>query len=116
MSAKKAFNDILLCVGILIVALIAFVIFKANMKEGKYAVVSVDGEEKYRYSLSEDVQKVIKNGEYENTLVIKDGKASVTKANCRDKICVSHKAICNSGETIVCLPHKLVVSVESEDE
>lgn len=117
MSADKKrryINDILLCIGVLAVALIIFTVFKATMKVGGYAVVSIDGEEKYRYALNEDSQHTIKNGEYENLLVIKDGKAYITEANCRDKICVSHRAIDKTGETIVCLPHKLVVSIEGD--
>lgn len=117
MSVKKKrryVNDILLCIGILLVALIAFLVFKATMKDGGYVVVSIDGKEKYRYSLNKDAEHLIKNGEYENLLCIKDGKAYVTEANCRDKICVSHRAVSKTGETIVCLPHKLVISVEDE--
>ena len=46
-----------------------------------------------------------------NTLVIADGKARITEADCKDKICVKTYPISNPGETIVCLPHKLVVEV-----
>lgn len=115
-SKKRIFNDILLCAVILVVALIAFVVFKATMKDGNFAVVLINGEEKYRYSLSENGEHLIKNGEYENLLVIKDGKAYVTEANCRDKICVSHRAVSSTGESIVCLPHKLVISIEAKGE
>lgn len=113
MSVKKSkyFNDILLITILLTVALIAFVAFKATMKEGGYVAVSIDGEEKYRYSLTEDKTQLIKNGDYTNLLVIEDGYAYIKEANCRDKICVSHRAISKSGESIVCLPHKMVVVI-----
>lgn len=52
---------------------------------------------------------------FRNLLVIKDGKASMKEADCPDKICVAHKPICKKGETIVCLPHKVVVEVRGED-
>ena len=45
----------------------------------------------------------------------KDGKASMAKADCPDKICVNHAAISKKGETIVCLPHKVVVEVVDEN-
>lgn len=115
-KSKKIRNDILLCVVILVVALICFLIFKLTMKDGSYAVVLIDGEEKYRYSLSENGEHLIKNGEFENLLVIKDGKAYVSNANCRDKICVSHRAVSGTGENIVCLPHKLVVSIKTKGD
>lgn len=122
MSIKKALlnhkNDILLATGILLLAAICFLIFSFSMKEGKYALVTVDGEQVYKHSLNEDEETVIlgansSSGE-QNVLVIKDGKAFVKSANCPDKICVSHRKISKTGETIVCLPHKVVVSVVEE--
>ena len=86
------------------------------MKDGKYVTVQIDGKEKARYSLEDDGEYPIENGDYENLLCIEDGKAFVKEANCRDKICVSHRAINKSGETIVCLPHKVVIAVEDGEK
>jgi len=47
-----------------------------------------------------------------NVLVIENGEASIKSATCPDKICVSHRKISKSGETIVCLPNKVVVEIE----
>lgn len=116
-KSRKLRNDVLLVIGVLIIALIGFLIFTLTQKEGKFIVVSIDGEETGAYILSEDTENLIvsgENGEFENHLVIKDGKAYISDANCRDKICVSHRAISKVGETIVCLPHKVVVSVEGD--
>ena len=119
MSIKKALlnhkNDILLTTGILLIAAICFLVFFLSMKEGKYVSVTVDGEQVYKHSLSENEETVILgansgSGE-QNVLVIEDGNAFVKSANCPDKICVSHRKISKTGETIVCLPHKVVVSV-----
>lgn len=112
---SKYINDVLLISVILAVALIAFLVFKATMKDGSYAVVSINGEEKYRYNLSENAEHLIENGEFTNLLVIEDGYAYISEANCRDKICVSHRRVNKTGETIVCLPHKLVVAIVEEE-
>ena len=48
-------------------------------------------------------------------ILIKDGKVTMKEADCKDKICADHKAIEKSGETIVCLPHKVVIEIRSED-
>ena len=45
-------------------------------------------------------------------MVIADGTADVTQADCPDKICVDHAPISRDRETIICLPHKLVVEVK----
>jgi hypothetical protein len=35
----------------------------------------------------------------------------VEAADCPDKLCVSHREIFREGESIVCLPHRVVVTV-----
>lgn len=109
-------NDLLLCAALIIVAVIIFLVFILGAEKGNCVTVLVDGEEKATYSLN--VDKTIKldteDGNY-NTVVIKDGKAYVSDATCPDKICVSHRAISKVGESIICLPHKTVVSVTSTE-
>ena len=51
-----------------------------------------------------------------NLLMIRNGSAEISDANCPDKICVRSKAITRDGESIICLPHRLVLSVHSERE
>ena len=112
-TIKKHKNDLILIGVILSLALILLLILKLTAKSGKAVKVIIDGKEKYTYNLSEDIKTVIlTDKDKQNTLVIKDGKAYVESADCPDKICVSHRAISNVGETIVCLPHKVVISVE----
>ena len=48
-----------------------------------------------------------------NRLVIKDGKAWVETASCPDGICAAHKPIHREGESIVCLPNKVVITVST---
>ena len=114
---RKKRNDIILAAAILIIAVAGFLFLNTTKENGNYVVVKIDGVEKYIYSIKEDNNQEIitgENGEYTNTLVIKDGKASVKNANCPDGICVGHRAISYVGETIVCLPHKVVIEVKNE--
>jgi hypothetical protein len=55
------------------------------------------------------------NKNNENVLVMEDGVAFVEKANCRDKICVEHKPVSQKGESIICLPHKVVIEIISDN-
>lgn len=57
----------------------------------------------------------IKNGDGDvtNTLVIKGGVADMTSADCPDHLCVKQKAISKEGESIICLPNKVVVTVKA---
>ena len=79
---------------------------------GGWAVVTVDGEEIGRYRLSEDREVPIQTERGSNLLVIRDGAAAVTEADCGDHTCVRRGTVSRRGETIVCLPHRLVVRIE----
>ena len=74
--------------------------------------VTVDGKIYGTYPLDKDEEiSIQKDGKTTNLLVIRDGKADVTEADCPDKLCVHQKAISKTNETIVCLPNKVVVQV-----
>ena len=47
-----------------------------------------------------------------NTVVIKNGEVFMEKSNCKNQICVKHKKISRSGESIICLPNKVIVETE----
>ena len=112
---KNHRNDIILISALLAAAGIAFGILQLAKKPGGYAVVVQEGREVASYPLDKDISVTIDSatGGY-NTLVIKDGKADVTAADCPDKLCVNQHSISYNGETIVCLPNKLVVKIVSE--
>ncbi len=66
----------------------------------------------YTLPLDENAEQRFETEYGYNVVVIEDGYAYVKEADCRDKICVHHPKISKSGESIICLPHKLVVSIE----
>ena len=51
-----------------------------------------------------------------NIVSIKDGKVYVSEASCKNQVCVRHGVISRPGESIVCLPNRLVVSIEQGSE
>ena len=115
-NKKKLKNDIILVVVVLIVAAAGIFLLNHFKTDGVYAVVKIDGVETARYPLSQNIEKVIETGDNgKNTLVIKNGKAFIEDANCPDKICEGHNKISYTGETIVCLPHKVVIEIVADD-
>ena len=77
----------------------------------------MDGCTELELPLGEDARILLgEGGEFTNLLVIENGAARIVEANCPDQICVNHGAIRYEGESIVCLPHRLVVSVEGGGE
>ena len=112
---RKIKNDIILIVGLLAVAVIIGLAFWMLRGEGDTVVVEIDGKLYGSYALNVDRTVEIRTGEDGkelNLLVIKDGKAYVESATCRDGICAAHRPISRRGESIVCLPHKVVITVK----
>lgn len=110
---KKA-DLIIIGVVLAIVGVLAFFLYYVNGDSGSYVQVEINGKAVETVKLNEDFEKQYDIDGKTNTLVIKDGKASVTQANCPDGICVNHMPIRRSGESIICLPHKFVVTVINE--
>ena len=112
-TGRKTRNDlILIAVLLLLVAGAALILFLSRTP-GDTVVVTVDGQLWGEYSLSEDRTVEIKNGDGYNLLVIEGGKAYVRQASCPDGICSSHRPISHNGESIICLPNKVVIEIRS---
>ena len=114
-------NDIVLIAVLLVAALLAAAGMRIwqmnNAKDNAQVVVTIDGQVYGNYPLSEDRTERIElpDGSY-NILTISGGYADVTEASCPDQICVKHNHIRYSGDAIVCLPNKVVVTVEGGED
>lgn len=114
----KLKKDIILISGILLTAALLWLIPLFMNKETP-AVVKViqDGQVTGVYPLSEDRTEYISYGEENyNLLFISNGEASISDADCPDGLCIRSRNISRSGESIICLPHKLVIQIESKEE
>ncbi|MDO5520417.1 MAG: NusG domain II-containing protein [bacterium] len=111
-------NDIILIAIIAVLALGLGGYFLLNREESKNAkvVITVNGQLYKEANLYEDQTIEIKEGDHTNVLEIKDGYAKMTSADCTDQICVHQKQIHYNGESIVCLPHLILITIESDEE
>lgn len=60
-------------------------------------------------------QSIDKNASFDtgtNTVVIKDGVVFVKEASCKNQVCVNSGKISKKGESIVCLPNKVIVEIK----
>ena len=115
---RKSRNDVLFIAVLLLIVVLAGAAFFFLRGEGDSVTVSVDGKHYGTYPLHTDLTLSIRTGaDYtqENLLVIRDGKALVESATCPDGICAAHKPISREGESIVCLPHRVVITVHTTD-
>ena len=107
-------NDLIILGAALIVALVFYLILYMSRNSGDTVYVTVNGDFYAEYPLDSDTDVIIPGAEgMNNHLVIKNGMADVTEAGCPDKICVRQKAIKYDGETIACLPNKVVIGIRS---
>lgn len=110
-------NDILLIIILLIMGLGIGVGYGYMHREnGTYVLITVDSKEYKRLPLDKNTQVDIPgaNGGT-NRLIIKNGEATISQADCPDKLCVHQAAIKKNGESLVCLPHKVVIKVIADN-
>lgn len=108
-------NDFIL-IGILVVAFAiicaAILFFK---RDGREVVVSIDGVPSISFPLDENLVYEIEgfNGG-KNTLVIENGAAYLTDSTCPDHLCEYMGRISKVGQSIICLPNRVVVEIAGD--
>ncbi len=91
-------------------------VYKGGAVEGSNIVITVDGKEYGTYSLLEERTITIGEGDTQNVIEIKGGKAYMREASCPDQLCVDQNEISFDKESIICLPNKVVITVISDVE
>ena len=110
---KKA--DFILIGAVAAVAAVLFLcLYVFNSGSGDFVQIEVDGVVTDTLPLSQDTVREIKTDNGTNTLVISDGSAVMTQADCPDGICADHKPINKTGESNISLPHKVIVTVMND--
>lgn len=109
-------NDVVLGGGILAIALVLFLVMHLTRNEaGNQIQITVDGVVYGTYSLEKNQVIEVKEEDFYNRIRIQDGAAYMEEANCPDGYCEEQGKISGRTQTIVCLPHKLVVEVLDKD-
>ncbi|SMB80983.1 hypothetical protein SAMN00017405_2019 [Desulfonispora thiosulfatigenes DSM 11270] len=109
-------------IGILLLIVLAFFMLaearKANEPANKIAVVRVKGEIEQKIELVED-----RNNEFNfigpmgiSRARLENGKIKMISSPCKDKICIKQGHISTGGQSIVCVPNQVSISIEKEDE
>lgn len=114
-SDKKKRNDFILIMCIITVSIVSIVAYKLYFnKSGRFVTVKTDGKITASYPIDVDRTITIKGVDGgKNVLKISGGKADIIESNCPDQTCVKKHSIMHEGETIVCLPHKVVISIDN---
>lgn len=107
-------KDFILIGGVLLLALVSWLLFKGAGLFGKSGnqqlTVTVAGEVYGTYPLNEN--QTIEIGET-NICRIQDGQVTMIQADCPDHLCLRQGPIDSKGETIVCLPNRVVLEISA---
>ena len=116
MKNKRLRNDIILVLALLLAAAAVWGAVKLTQKSGSFAVVEINGNETARYPLDTDCSKAIETADgHVNLLIIEGGAARIEEADCPDKLCIKQGSIRMAGESIICLPHRLVIRIAGDE-
>ena len=108
---------VLVCLGLALTAALA--LSEADGASDAQVVIKSGGKLFAAYSIGEEKSvRVPAPGDADdyNVVEIKGGSVTVTEASCKNQVCVKHNAISHVGESIICLPNRLVVSIEGGAE
>ena len=112
MTAKKYRADIILIAGLVIAGVIIGLILLFSNHNGKSVEVRVSGEIVKTFPLNGVTEYEIEGaGGGKNLLIIKEGSAWVEDADCPDKLCVNMGKINLTGQSVICLPHEVVIAI-----
>ena len=108
--------DIILAISLIVIGFVMsfFLVFGGD--DGAQVKVQTAGKLYGVYSLGENQTVTIRQGSKINEFEIRDGTVRMIHASCHNHDCIQQGAISKTGETIVCLPNKVVLEVTGGEE
>ena len=103
--------DIVLVV-ILLALIVLTLVFVFTPEKGEKAEIYLDGEKVMTLSLDVDREIVLEH----MTIIVEKGAIRVSDADCPDKICKARGTISKAGQSIVCVPNRIVIKVVGKGE
>ncbi len=107
-------SDILFTI-ILIAAILLLWLFTLQRADGDSVVIRHNGAQITTLPLSENAQYPV-SGTYQAVIVVQDGAVYITQSTCPNKQCQRMGHISHSGETLVCAPNALSVTITGGEE
>ncbi|KRQ86726.1 hypothetical protein ABG79_01478 [Caloramator mitchellensis] len=110
----KRLEIIIIVITLILAGSIQVAHFYMNRNAGKYVNIYKDAKLYTSLKINENKTIEIKDADDINIIVVENGKVYMKDANCSDKVCVDTGIITGAGQSIICLPHKIVVEIAGE--
>ena len=84
--------------------------------EADTVVIYVDGKIEKKLDLNKNQEYKVNVDNGYNIVRIKDKKVRIKESDCSNQTCVNMGTISKDGQTLICLPHKVEVTIVSDDK
>ncbi len=101
-------GDYIIIAAVAAVFVLSLTLLVSFSIKGDRVVIKQNNEVIYNQSI--DVNETVDTGT--NTVIIKDGVVYIENATCKNQVCVNTGKISKKGESIVCLPNKVIVEIK----
>jgi hypothetical protein len=108
-------GDIILIVSLLMLSLVLFVTSFTGNNESLRAEIYVGGDIAHSIVLGEVAESYTLTENNCQLLIEKDG-VSFVSSECGDKLCIKKGKLKNQGDTMACVPEKVVVIIKSDSK
>ena len=112
MNRKTLVRDIVLILIILALSTLILIVTRSRKEQGAYVIVMVENTEIARYSMTVNgIYDINANNGKTNRIEIRDGRVRMIEASCPNHLCIRQGWISLEGQSIVCLPNRVTVTV-----
>lgn len=108
---------------ILLAAIILLILGSFSLRElfadhhrSGVAVIESDGQIYGEYPLAQDQEIAVEYEDHINIVVIEDRTVFVREADCDNQQCVRQGRISRNGQSIICLPHRMIITLKDAEE
>ncbi|MCJ7965922.1 MAG: NusG domain II-containing protein [Eubacterium sp.] len=115
MKLKKYDIIAIICVAVIVIISYITVNLLRN-DEADTVVIYVDGKIEKKLDLNKNQEYKVNVDNGYNIIRIKDKKVRIKESDCSNQTCVNMGTISKDGQTLICLPHKVEVTIVSDDK
>ena len=108
-------GDKILIFSLILLSIMGTLAVKNIQQQGNTVTIKVAGKIVHSLNLKQDQELVVNGPVGQTHIQIQHGKVRVVSSDCPHKICVKTGWIHKSGDLIVCVPNKVVITIEGEN-